>query len=69
MQQFILNVPLLLRAHTNLMYLLSDYLRQPVAELRYAAFAVLRALCNYAWGIQFMLNHAGFLEFLLHRDR
>lgn len=68
LHQYILNVPLLLRAHVNLMYLLSDYLRQPLPELRIAAFGLLRSLANYDWGIKFMFDHPGFLEFLLHRD-
>jgi hypothetical protein len=50
------------------MYLLSDYLRQPLPEIRIAAFGLLRSLANYDWGIKFMFDHPGFLEFLLHRD-
>jgi len=48
--------------------LLLAYAKNPVEEIRFAAYHVIQMLCLHAWGVNMLLEHHGFLEFLLTRQ-
>lgn len=51
---------------THLNFVL-DYCRNPFPDIRFASIKLLSAICNHNWGIQALIDTAGFVEHLLDR--
>lgn len=52
----------------NRLSFVQEFCRNPFPEIKLAALALLRSICNYPWGQRALSNTAGFIEFLLDRN-
>lgn len=53
---------------TNQLAFVQDFCKNPFPEIKIAALALLRTVCNYSWGKRALSNAAGFIEYLLDRN-